>query len=49
MNPDFSLSDWMKNWETLKVPTSPGSGWAESRGQLLIVSYGRAAAVPVPA
>jgi hypothetical protein len=30
-------------------PISPGSGWAESRRQLLIVSYGRAAAVPVPA
>jgi hypothetical protein len=29
MNPDFSLSDWMKNWGTLKSTTVSTYEWRE--------------------
>ena len=33
MNPDFSLSDWMKNWGTLKSTTVSTYEWWEIGGQ----------------
>jgi hypothetical protein len=31
MNPDFSLSDWMKNWGTLIQATDSTSNWRSFR------------------
>jgi hypothetical protein len=33
MNPDFSLSDWMKNWGTLKLTTVSTYEWRENGEQ----------------
>ena len=34
MNPDFSLSDWMKNWGTLMNPVCSLPVWSRNRGTL---------------